>query len=77
MKSKTKPSRSDNRRKKYTSQFKEQAFERAEKEGVSKAAEDLGLQQGLLQMGRLRSSSLTHETWPRESVMRVSWSGGV
>lgn len=54
MKSKTKPTPSDNRRKKYTPQFKEQALARAEKEGVPKAAQDLGLDEGLLYSWRAK-----------------------
>lgn len=38
----------DKTRKKYSAQFKEQAIERAQKEGVRKAAEDLGIHETLL-----------------------------
>lgn len=37
-----------NKRNQYTSQFKEQALELAEREGVAKAAADLGLDTGLI-----------------------------
>lgn len=36
------------KRNKYTSQFKEQALERAKQDGVSKAAKDLGIGQAML-----------------------------
>ena len=36
------------KRQKYSSQFKEQAVARAEKEGVPKAAKDLGLHKAML-----------------------------
>ena len=35
-------------RKKYSPQFKEQAVERAKKDGVRKAAKDLGIQEPML-----------------------------
>ncbi len=37
-----------NRRTKYSTQFKEQAVERAKKEGVAKAAKDLGIHEAML-----------------------------
>jgi transposase len=36
------------RRTKYSAQFKEQAVERAKKDGVAKAAEDLGIHEAML-----------------------------
>lgn len=37
-----------NRRTKYSAQFKEQAVERAKKEGIPKIAKDLGIHQAML-----------------------------
>ena len=48
MKPKTKQTKSASSRKQYTPQFKEQALERVAKDGVPKAARDLGLAEGLL-----------------------------
>ena len=45
------------KRQKYSSQFKEQAVARAEKEGVLKAAKDLGLHEAMLYSWRRK-----HET---------------
>lgn len=45
---KSKKSTNNKLRKQYTPQFKEQALELAEREGVAKAAADLGLDTGLL-----------------------------
>lgn len=38
----------DKTRKKYSAQFKEQAVERAEREGFRKAAQDLGVHETIL-----------------------------
>jgi transposase len=43
-----KQSNPTNQRKKYSSQFKEQAVERAKKDGVRKAAKDLGIAEPML-----------------------------
>lgn len=43
-----------NRRKKYSAQFKEQALERAKRDGVPKAAEDLGIADGMIYSWRKR-----------------------
>ena len=44
----TNKSQSINRRQKYSPQFKEQALERAEKDGVVQAARDLGIDPALI-----------------------------
>jgi transposase len=41
-------------RNKYTSQFKEQALERADKDGVPKVAQDLGLAESLVYSWRAK-----------------------
>lgn len=41
-------------RHKYTSQFKEQVLERADKDGVSKVAQDLGLAESLVYLWRAK-----------------------
>lgn len=51
---KPKKTKSSITRKQYTPQFKEQALERAEKDGVAKAAQDLGLDEGLLYSWRAK-----------------------
>ncbi len=43
------------KRNKYTSQFKEQALERAKQEGVPKAAKDLGIAQAMLYSWQAKS----------------------
>lgn len=42
-------------RKKYTAQFKEQALERATRDGVPKAAQDLGIAEAMLYSWRAKS----------------------
>lgn len=54
MKPKVKQTESKTKRKQYTPQFKEQALARADKDGVPKAAADLGLDEGLLYSWRAR-----------------------
>jgi len=56
MKTNTKPkqTKSVTPRKQYTPQFKEQALERAEKDGVAKAAQDLGLAEAQLYSWRTK-----------------------
>ncbi len=44
-------------RKKYSSQFKEQALERAKKDGVAKVAKDLGIAQSMIYNWRKQSES--------------------
>lgn len=51
---KTKQTKTTTPRKQYTPQFKEQALERAEKDGVAKAAQDLGLAEALLYSWRTK-----------------------
>jgi transposase len=41
-------------RNKYTSQFKEQALERADRDGIPKAAQDLGLAEAMLYSWRTK-----------------------
>lgn len=43
------------KRNKYTSQFKEQALERAKQDGVPKAAKDLGIAQAMLYSWQAKS----------------------
>ncbi len=45
------------KRQKYSSQFKEQALERAKKDGVSRAARDLGIHEGILYNWRKKHES--------------------
>jgi len=47
-------------RKKYTPQFKEQALELAKRDGVPKAAKDLGIQESMLYSWRANQKKMGH-----------------
>lgn len=58
MKLKKNPNPGPTPHKQYSPQFKEQAIERAEKHGVPKAAQDLGLEEGLVYSWRAKRGSV-------------------
>lgn len=67
----TKPQRN-----KYSPQFKEQALERAKKDGVGKAAKDLGLAPAMLyswQANPSRSRSSSKPRWPASNGTTPVW----
>ena len=57
-------------RKKYSPQFKDQAVERAEKEGVPQVAKDLGITKSMLYLwkAKRRDSGQSQETLKQEQV---------
>ena len=50
----------------YTAQFKEQALERAERDGIPKVAQDLGLAESMLYSWRAKRRQRTLRTYPGE-----------
>jgi transposase len=59
-----------NPRKQYTAQFKEQALELAQREGVAKAASDLGLEAGLLYTWRAKRHQ-TGQTFEQQKLQQA------
>jgi len=58
-------------RNKYTPQFKEQALERADKDGIPKAANDLGLAESMLYNWRAKR----HSPSKIKSYSKPKWRG--
>lgn len=67
---KAKSSKKQAVRKTYSPQFKEQALERAEKDGVAKAARDLGIAEAMLYSWRAKRK-LTGQTFEVQKLQQA------
>ncbi|MDT4290632.1 transposase [Methylomonas sp. MO1] len=61
-------------RNKYTAQFKEQALERADKDGIPKKAKDLGLAESMLYNWRAKSRQ-TGQPFEDQRYSKPKWRG--